>query len=48
MSAYTTRWAVTAEIIFGAVHDPAMQGQLRVTAIATGFEHAGEPALGEA
>ena len=27
-----------AEIIFGAVHDPAMEGQVRVTVIATGFE----------
>jgi cell division protein FtsZ len=27
-----------AEIIFGAVHDPALEGQVRVTVIATGFE----------
>src|SRR5689334_22582740 len=27
-----------AEIIFGAVHEPAMQGQIRVTVIATGFD----------
>ncbi len=27
-----------AEIIFGAVHDPEMEGQVRVTVIATGFE----------
>ena len=27
-----------AEIIFGAVHEPAMQGEIRVTAIATGFD----------
>src|SRR5436309_3778495 len=26
-----------AEIIFGAVHEPAMQGEIRVTVIATGF-----------
>ena len=31
-----------AEIIFGAVHDPALEGQVRVTVIATGFEQAGE------
>ena len=30
-----------AEIIFGAVHDPALQGRVRVTVIATGFQ-AGE------
>jgi cell division protein FtsZ len=28
-----------AEIIFGAVHEPAMQGEIRVTVIATGFDH---------
>lgn len=28
-----------AEIIFGAVHDPRMEGEVRVTVIATGFEH---------
>jgi cell division protein FtsZ len=27
-----------AEIIFGAVHDPALEGEVRVTAIATGLE----------
>jgi cell division protein FtsZ len=27
-----------AEIIFGAVHDPALEGKVRVTVIATGFE----------
>ncbi|HLU24910.1 MAG TPA: cell division protein FtsZ [Longimicrobiales bacterium] len=27
-----------AEIIFGAVHDPTMEGEVRVTVIATGFE----------
>jgi cell division protein FtsZ len=30
-----------AEIIFGAVHEPAMQGELRVTVIATGFDKIG-------
>lgn len=29
-----------AEIIFGAVHDPAMEGEIRVTVIATGFDKA--------
>jgi cell division protein FtsZ len=29
-----------AEIIFGAVHDPALQGKIRVTVIATGFDSA--------
>jgi cell division protein FtsZ len=29
-----------AEIIFGAVHDPALEGQVRVTVIATGFDRA--------
>lgn len=29
-----------AEIIFGAVHEPAMQGEIRVTVIATGFDQA--------
>ena len=28
-----------AEIIFGAVHDPAMEGEIRVTVIATGFDN---------
>jgi cell division protein FtsZ len=27
-----------AEIIFGAVHDPSLQGKIRVTVIATGFD----------
>jgi cell division protein FtsZ len=27
-----------SEIIFGAVHEPAMQGEIRVTVIATGFD----------
>ena len=30
-----------AEIIFGAVNDPAMHGEIRVTVIATGFDKAG-------
>jgi len=29
-----------AELIFGAVHEPAMQGEIRVTVIATGFDRA--------
>ena len=29
-----------AEIIFGAVHDPGMEGKVRITLIATGFETA--------
>ena len=33
-----------AEIIFGAVPDPAMHGELRVTVIATGFDRAGAAA----
>jgi cell division protein FtsZ len=28
-----------AEIIFGAVHDPSLEGEVRVTVIATGLEH---------
>ncbi|MBC8086636.1 MAG: cell division protein FtsZ [Phycisphaerae bacterium] len=41
-----------AEIIFGAVHEPAMQGEIRVTVIATGFDRhlqggAGVPAFGQ-
>ena len=32
-----------AEIIFGAVHDPSLEGQVRVTVIATGFETAELP-----
>ncbi|MCU0647955.1 MAG: cell division protein FtsZ [Gemmatimonadaceae bacterium] len=38
-----------AEIIFGAVHEPAMQGEIRVTVIATGFDRvvqAGHTPLG--
>ncbi len=31
-----------AEIIFGAVHDPALEGKIRVTVIATGFGSADE------
>jgi len=31
-----------AEIIFGAVHDPTLEGQVRVTVIATGFDSAEE------
>ncbi|MDQ3519367.1 MAG: cell division protein FtsZ, partial [Gemmatimonadota bacterium] len=31
-----------AEIIFGAVNEPAMQGEIRVTVIATGFDHGAE------
>jgi cell division protein FtsZ len=31
-----------AEIIFGAVHDPELEGQIRVTVIATGFDSAEE------
>jgi cell division protein FtsZ len=34
-----------AEIIFGAVHEPAMQGEIRVTVIATGFDKAVQGAL---
>jgi len=30
-----------AEIIFGAVHDPELEGAVRVTVIATGFDRAG-------
>jgi cell division protein FtsZ len=39
-----------AEIIFGAVHDPAMAGEVRVTVIATGFDRktAQEGPLGRA
>jgi cell division protein FtsZ len=33
-----------AEIIFGAVHEPAMQGEIRVTVIATGFDKVIAPA----
>ena len=31
-----------AEIIFGAVHDPALEGKIRVTVIATGFDTAAD------
>jgi cell division protein FtsZ len=31
-----------AEIIFGAVHDPSLQGKIRVTVIATGFDSAND------
>ena len=31
-----------AEIIFGAVHDPELEGKIRVTVIATGFDQAVE------
>ncbi len=31
-----------AEIIFGTVEDPAMEGEIRVTLIATGFQHNGD------
>src|SRR3979411_543534 len=34
-----------AEIIFGAGHEPAMQGEIRVTVIATGFDKAIQPGL---
>jgi cell division protein FtsZ len=34
-----------AEIIFGAVHEPAMQGEVRVTVIATGFDREIEGSL---
>ena len=34
-----------AEIIFGAVNEPAMQGEIRVTVIATGFDRQVEGAL---
>lgn len=37
-----------AEIIFGAVNEPAMQGEIRVTVIATGFDRQIEGALGPA
>ncbi len=30
-----------AEIIFGAVHDPSLEGKVRVTVIATGFDRSG-------
>ena len=34
-----------AEIIFGAVHEPGMQGEIRVTVIATGFDKDVQPGL---
>ncbi len=34
-----------AEIIFGAVNEPAMQGEIRVTVIATGFDRALQPGV---
>ena len=37
-----------SEIIFGAVHDPTLQHELRVTVIATGLESAAEAAQQEA
>jgi cell division protein FtsZ len=36
-----------SEIIFGAVHDPDLQGEVRVTVIATGLEGIEEPAARE-
>ena len=35
-----------AEIIFGAVHDPELKGQIRVTVIATGFDDVIRPDFG--
>jgi cell division protein FtsZ len=35
-----------SEIIFGAVNEPAMQGEVRVTVIATGFERKGQQLSG--
>jgi len=37
-----------AEIIFGCVHDPSLEGKVRVTVIATGFDSAQEAAREEA
>ena len=37
-----------AEIIFGAVNEPAMQGEIRVTVIATGFDRVVQPQAGGA
>jgi cell division protein FtsZ len=34
-----------AEIIFGAVNEPAMQGEIRVTVIATGFDRVAQPGM---
>jgi cell division protein FtsZ len=36
-----------AEIIFGAVNEPAMQGEVRVTVIATGFDRNVQPGMGQ-
>jgi len=36
-----------AEVIFGAVIEPSMQGELRVTVIATGFDRPAQPATGK-
>ncbi len=36
-----------AEIIFGAVHDPELEGKIRVTVIATGFDRTEEQGRGE-
>ncbi len=35
-----------AEIIFGAVHEPAMMGEIRVTVIATGFDRVAQSGQG--
>jgi cell division protein FtsZ len=35
-----------AEIIFGAVHDPSLEGKIRVTVIATGFDDVIRPDFG--
>jgi cell division protein FtsZ len=35
-----------AEIIFGAVHEPAMMGEIRVTVIATGFDRIMQGGMG--
>ena len=35
-----------AEIIFGAVHDPELEGKIRVTVIATGFDNVIRPDFG--
>lgn len=37
-----------AEIIFGAVHEPAMNGEIRVTVIATGFDRVLQGGFGNA
>jgi cell division protein FtsZ len=36
-----------AEIIFGAVHDPELEGKIRVTVIATGFDDVLRPDFGQ-